>query len=93
MLNPNKASQRSDIPTKIIKENAEIFTDIIHPCFNHCIETGTFPNCLKNADITPIHKRGSKNLKDNYRPVSILFSQFFSVDLEKVLVHNIVFYH
>ena len=70
MLNPNKASQRSDIPTKIIKENAEIFTEIIHPCFSHCIETGTFPNCLKNADITPIHKKGSKNLKDNYRPVS-----------------------
>ena len=25
---------------------------------------------MKNADITPIHKKGSKNLKDNYRPVS-----------------------
>ena len=33
-----------------------------------------FPSSLKNADITPVFKKGDRNLKDNYRPVSILSS-------------------
>ena len=32
----------------------------------------SFPNCLKLTDITPIHKKGKKDNKENYRPVSIL---------------------
>ena len=30
------------------------------------------PTSLKLANITPVYKRGSKNSKENYRPVSIL---------------------
>ena len=32
----------------------------------------TFPEILKHADITPLHKKGKKYIKGNYRPVSIL---------------------
>ena len=31
-----------------------------------------FPNSLKLADITPIHKKGMKELKGDYRSVRIL---------------------
>ena len=31
-----------------------------------------FPTSLKLADITNVEKKGSKNSKENYRPVSIL---------------------
>ena len=71
-LDISKSSQGTDIPTKILKENIDIFTDFFHPSFNECIETSVFPGCLKNANVTPIFKKGSKTLKDNYRPVSIL---------------------
>ena len=31
-----------------------------------------FPNSLKNAIVTPVHKKDVKTSKDNYRPVNIL---------------------
>ena len=39
---------------------------------NKTIKDGEFPNGLKLADITPIHKCGEKVCQKNYRPVSIL---------------------
>ena len=71
-LDSTKACQDTDIPTKIIKDNAELFTDFLHPSINECLESALFPTFLKNANITPIHKKGSKHCKGNYRPVSIL---------------------
>ena len=32
----------------------------------------TFPEILKHADITPLYKKGRKDIKENYRPVRIL---------------------
>ena len=58
-----KASQYSDIPTKIIKENSDIYFLYIYLFF---------PSCLKDADVTPLHKKCKKSLKENYRPVRIL---------------------
>ena len=71
-LKMNKASQSSDIPTKIIKENVDIFAEFLWKSINSSIKSSTFPSCLKLADVTPLHKKGKKNEKDNYRPVSIL---------------------
>ena len=31
-----------------------------------------FPTSLKVANITPVYKKGSKNSKENYRPLSVL---------------------
>ena len=71
-LDVNKASQRSDIPTKIIKENIDIFGDFIGKSYNNTIKASQFYQNLKLADITRAHKKGKKDMKDNYRPVSIL---------------------
>ena len=71
-LNINKATQNTDIPTKIIKENSDIFGDFIFSNLNCCINTSSYPSLLKRADITPVHKKDSKSEKNNYRPVSIL---------------------
>ena len=71
-LNINKATQNTDIPTKIIKENSDIFGDFIFSNFNCYINTSSYPLLFKRADITPVHKKDSKSEKNNYRPVSIL---------------------
>ena len=70
-LDHTKACQESDIPTKIIKENADIFSEVLHLSFNVSVNEGTFLSVFKLADVTPIFKKGSKYSKDNYRPISI----------------------
>ena len=71
-LDEKKGIQQGDIPTKIIKENCDIFKVFITNNVNNCIETSTFPQELKLADVKPIFKKDSRNDKENYRPISIL---------------------
>ena len=71
-LGISKASQDSDIPTKIVKANADIFTEISFIEFERSLEIDNFPTSMKLANVTPVHKKGSQYEKGNYRPVSIL---------------------
>ena len=71
-LNINKATQNTDIPTKIVKENFGIFGDFLFTNLNCCIKTSVYPSLLKREDIPPVHKKDSKSAKNNYRPVSTL---------------------
>ena len=71
-LYSTNVSQYTEIPTKIIKDNADIFSDFLLSGFNNSITTSIFPSSLKQAIIRPVFKKGDKNSKENYRPVSIL---------------------
>ena len=71
-LKANQATQNTDIPTKLIKENSDIFADFIFENLNDCISHSVFPSALKLANITPVHKKDSKSKKDSYRPISVL---------------------
>ena len=71
-METSKACQDTDIPTKIIKENTDILADILLARFNDSVKKSNFPSSLKKANITPVFKKGDRNSKDNYRPVSIL---------------------
>ena len=59
-LDVNKASQSSDIPIKVLKENSNIFSNFLCNSFNNSIKLSTFPEILKHADITPLYKKGKK---------------------------------
>ena len=72
-LGNKKASQCLDnIPTRIIKENTDLFSDFLYQNFNNTIASGRFSALLKNANITPVYKKDSRTDEKNYRPVSIL---------------------
>ena len=71
-LDNSKACQESDMPTKVIKANSDIFADILHQVFNRSLEVGTFPYSMKLANVTPVYKKGSRSDKGSGRPVSIL---------------------
>ena len=42
-----KACQDTDIPFKIIKENADIFASFLHSTFNMSVTNSEFPSVLK----------------------------------------------
>ena len=71
-LDASKVTQSDDIPTKIIKNNSDIFSRFFQANFNNAIETSTFPEQLKYADVKPVFKKDSRTDKKNYRPISIL---------------------
>ena len=64
-LQTNKATQNTEIPTKLIKENSDIFADFIFENLNDNISQSVFPLILKLANITPAHKKDSESKKIN----------------------------
>ena len=87
-LKIKKASQKLDIPLKIIKENVDIISYFIFDNSNNSLSCATFPTSMKYADVIPIHKTDDKTDKENYRPISIL------PNLSKVyerLMHNQIY--
>ena len=68
--------KEADVATKIIKENGDIFTDFIYPAVNASCSINEFPSFLQLTAVIPIFKKGSKNSKYNYRPISILKNIF-----------------
>ena len=45
---------------------------VLADCINKSFENGTFPDYLKEANVTPIFRNDDPLDKENYRPVSIL---------------------
>ena len=71
-INASKATQSDDMPTKIIKNNSDIFSKFFQANLNNTDETSTFPEQLKYTDVKLVFKKDSRTDKKYYRPISIL---------------------
>ena len=71
-LDTKKGCLENDIPTKLIKENADIFENLLINDINNSLQLGVFPSILQDAEVIPVFKKGDRTKKENYRPVSIL---------------------
>ena len=60
-----------DASKATIKNNSDIFSKIFQANLNNAIETSTFPEQLKHADVKQAFKKDSRTDKKNYRPISI----------------------
>ena len=89
-LSTTKASQDTDLPVKILKENANYFAEFICIQFNDSVNSSKFPFSFKCANITPIFKNESRNHKTNYISVSIL--PIVSKIFEKILNNQLSTY-
>ena len=62
-LDIKKATTFQNIPCKSLKENAEVCTPVLTNIINNEFRSCSFPNKLKEADITPIFKNDRKRKK------------------------------
>ena len=89
-LGPRKATQNTDIPIRILKQNSDISGNYTCDFFNECVGKDVFPSILKNTNITSVFKKGFRGSKDNYRPVNII--PIISKIFEKLLIKQIIVY-
>jgi hypothetical protein len=71
-LDVNKSTGLDGISAKILKICRDCLTPAIASIINSSIETGEFPDELKVAGVIPLHKGGTRDDPNNYRPISIL---------------------
>jgi hypothetical protein len=70
-IKPDKAPGPDQIRPKVLKECATSLSKPLTIIFKKSIEEGRIPDRWKTAAVAPIHKKGSRSLAGNYRPVSL----------------------
>lgn len=89
-IKPKRSHGFDDISAELLKKSAEIVVVPLTWIINTSIANGIFPEVWKLAIVKPLHKKGSKSDKGNYRPISLLSAP--SMILERVIRHQVVKY-
>lgn len=89
-LNPKKASGPYSIPTDLLKLLKTYLSKPLELLFNLSFSKGVVPSKFKIARVIPVHKKGSYEQLNNYRPISLL--SIFNRLLEKVMYKRLISY-
>ena len=86
-LNSHKAHGWDEISVRMIKLSDAALVIPLKIIFTNCLRCGIFPQIWKCANVVPVHKKNEKNLKGNYRPISLL--PIFGKILEKLIYDSL----
>ena len=70
-LNTNKACGPDGVTARLLREASSSIVPSIARLFNCSLALGKLPCEWKNANVSPVFKKGDKELVYNYRPVSL----------------------
>ena len=95
---PTKTSKTpEEIPAIVVKKCCGSISKFLSLFFNLSINTAQIPWQWKFSIITPVHKKGSKNLANNYRPIALtsvicrILEKIISLDIiEHLNLHNLI---
>lgn len=87
-IKTRKASGPDNIAARVLKELADPLAPCLAAFFSLSLQRGEVPMEWKTAFVAPIFKKGSKQLPENYRPVSL--TCICSKLLEHVVCHHII---
>ncbi|KAF2347312.1 Reverse transcriptase domain [Trinorchestia longiramus] len=82
-FNPYKLTGPDGLGPRILKETAEVISEPLTNIFNQSLETGIVPDDSKRANVTPLFKKGNKQIANNYRPISL--TSVISKTIERLL--------
>ena len=71
-LNSNKAHGWDGIFIRMIKMCDELIAPPLKIIFDTALKSGIYPGKWKRENVIPVHKKESKNILKNYRPISLL---------------------
>ena len=86
-LNTNKAVGPDHIGNYILKKCAESLCEPLAILFQSSLDQGVFPTCWKDAQVSAIFKQIDRQIKTNYRPISLL--SCMSKVLEKIVFNHV----
>ena len=86
----NKSSNVNTYSSRVLKYIGEIIAPLIANIINQSLCSGYFPSKFKTARVIPLHKGGSKEDLNNYRPISLL--PLLSKIFEKVVYNQLYNY-
>ena len=69
-LKVTKSSGPDQMHPTFLHESAKNISIPLAIFFNISMETMKLPESWKEANVTPLHKKGPKSLVENYRPIS-----------------------
>ena len=76
-LHNKNSSGYDEITSKIIKASAVCILSPLTHIFNNALRSGIFPDRMKYSLIKPLHKKGTTDKPENYRPISLLSSKAY----------------
>ena len=71
-INPNKATGSDGISGKMLLLCDDSVSIPLQIIYSNILSTSIYPDMWKLANVTPIFKKGDKQLINNYRPISLL---------------------
>ena len=86
-LNKYKSTGPDQMLPMVLVNVKDSIADKLTTIFNYSISKTFIPNDWKLANVTPIHKKGSKALVENYRPISL--TSVVGKILESIIVKHI----
>jgi hypothetical protein len=89
---PDKQSTSDPVPTRLLKQNADILAPFLVELFNRSLSTGSVPLTFKAAYVTPLLKKTDMDSADpkSYRPIANL--SVLSKLLERLVVRQLLDY-
>ncbi len=89
-LNQNKSAGTDNQHPRVLKEIAASIVTPVTIIFRKSLDEGYLPQVWRDANITPIHKKGNKANSNNYRPVSL--TSILCKTLESIIKDEIVIF-
>ena len=71
LLNTMKSCGPDDISPLLLIKLADYVAEPLTKIMRATVESGVLPQDWKNAFVSPIYKKGARNLPENYRPISL----------------------